>query len=171
VLAFESGVTNEVDPLGGSYFVERLTLDLENGARDYIQQIDHMGGMIAAIERGFPQTEIANASYRYQQEVERGERTIVGVNRFSMDGEETPPDLLRISQSAGEAQSAKLKKLRVERDSARVERSLNDLRHVAGKSDNMMPGILEAVRAYATLGEICDALRDVFGTHNEKSIL
>jgi methylmalonyl-CoA mutase N-terminal domain/subunit len=171
VIAYESGVTEEVDPLGGSYFVERLTLDLEAGARAYIQQIDEMGGMLAAIERGFPQSEIATASYRYQNEVERGERIVVGVNRFAAEKEDNPSGLLRISQAAGEAQSAKLAELRQRRDQGQVERSLHALKVAAQGTQNTMPPILDAVRAYATLGEICDAFRDVFGTHVEKSIL
>ncbi len=171
VIAYESGVTREVDPLGGSYFVERMTLDLEQGARDYIAQIDAMGGMIAAIERGFPQSEIANASYRYQQEVEAGEKTIVGVNRFVGGGDEQAIEILTIPQSARDAQCAKLKTLRGERDNARVERLLDALRRAAESDENTMPFILDAVRAYGTLGEICDALKDVFGTHDEKSIL
>jgi methylmalonyl-CoA mutase N-terminal domain/subunit len=171
VIAHESGVTDEIDPFGGSYFVERLTLDLDNGARDYIQRIDQMGGMIPAIERGFPQNEIAEASYRYQREIETGEKIIVGVNRFVMEAEDQPIEILRISASAREAQSAKLNALRKERGSAAVERSLNQLRRVVESRENSMPAILDAVRAYATLGEICDALRDVFGTHDEKSIL
>jgi methylmalonyl-CoA mutase N-terminal domain/subunit len=171
VIAYESGVTNEVDPLGGSYFVERLTLDMEKGARDYIRQIDDMGGMIAAIEKGFPQSEIADASYRYQREVETGEKTIVGVNRFTMDKEDQPIDILKIPQSARDSQAAKLKALRNDRNHANVSRSLTELKRVAEGTQNTMPQILEAVRAYATLGEICDAFRDVFGTHDEQSIL
>jgi methylmalonyl-CoA mutase N-terminal domain/subunit len=171
VIAYESGVTSEVDPVGGSYFVERMTLDMEEGAHDYIRRIDAMGGMIAAIERGFPQSEIANASYRYQRQVEAGEKTVVGVNRFAAGQEDAPIDILRISKSAHEAQAAKLKSLRAERDPTRVEQSLANLRRAAESTSNTMPCILEAVRAYATLGEICGAFRDVFGTHQEKSIL
>ncbi len=171
VIAFESGVTEEIDPFGGSYFLERLTLDLEEGARDYIRRIDEMGGMVAAIERGFPQSEIASASYRYQGEVERGERVIVGVNRFTADKDEDQMELLRISHEAGEAQAAKLAVLRATRDAALVDRVLENVRRAAAGSENTMPSILEAVRAYATVGEICEALRDVFGTHVEKSIL
>ncbi len=171
VIAFESGVTKEVDPLGGSYFVERMTLDLEKGAREYIGRIDEMGGMIAAIERGYPQSEIAEASYRYQGEVESGEKTIVGVNRFVMEREEQEIEILRISQAARDTQTAKLKQLRAERDGARTARALEKLRRAAEGTANTMPAILEAVRAYATLGEICEAFRDVFGTYHEKSIL
>ena len=171
VLAYESGVTEEADPFGGSYFLERLTLDLEKGALDYIRQIDEMGGMIAAIERGFPQAEIARASYRYQREVESKERIIVGVNQYLSENEENSMELLRISPSAGETQSVKLGELRASRDNDRVQRSLAALCRAAEGSENTMPFLLEAVRAYATLGEICDALRDVFGSYSEKSIL
>ena len=171
VIAFESGVTNEVDPLGGSYFVERMTLDMETGARDYIRRIDEMGGMIAAIERGFPQSEIADASYRYQREVESGEKTIVGVNRFSMEKDDQPIDILKIPHSARDSQAAKLKALRNDRNNAGVAHTLTELKRTAEGTKNTMPQILEAVRAYATLGEICDAFRDVFGTHDEQSIL
>ena len=171
VIAYESGVTNEVDPLGGSYFVERMTLDMEQGARDYIRRIDDMGGMIPAIEKGFPQSEIANASYRYQREVESGEKTIVGVNRFTMEKDDQPIDILKIPQSARDSQAAKLKALRGNRNSANVDRALTELKKTAEGAGNTMPSILEAVRAYATLGEICDAFRDVFGTHDEQSIL
>ena len=171
VIAYESGVTAELDPVGGSYFVERITLDMEAGAQEYIRRIDQMGGMIDAIERGFPQSEIANASYQYQRKVESGEKVIVGVNRFAAGQDEAPIDILRIPQSAHTTQAAKLKNLRAERDTARVQQSLSDLRRSAEGSANTMPCILEAVRAYATLGEICGALRDVFGTHQEKSIL
>jgi methylmalonyl-CoA mutase N-terminal domain/subunit len=170
VIAYESGVTDEVDPLGGSYFVERLTLDMEEGARDYIRRIDEMGGMIAAIERGFPQSEIAGASYRYQCEVEAGERLIVGVNGF-VTRDEQPIEILQIAQSARDSQCAKLKKVRADRDCARVERALDNLKRAARGEENTMPPIIEAVRSYATLGEICDALRDVFGTYREQSIL
>jgi methylmalonyl-CoA mutase N-terminal domain/subunit len=171
VIAYESGVTDESDPFGGSYFVERLTLDLDSGARDYIRRIDEMGGMIAAIERGFPQREIAEASYRYQREVEAGEKTIVGVNRFVTEEREPPIEILRIPASTRDAQAAKLKDLRTARDNAKVERALNNLKRAAEGKENTMPGILEAVRAYATLGEICETLRAVFGTYDEKSIL
>jgi methylmalonyl-CoA mutase N-terminal domain/subunit len=171
VIAYESGVTDESDPFGGSYFVERLTLDLDSGARDYIRRIDEMGGMIAAIERGFPQREIAEASYRYQREIEAGEKAIVGVNRFVTEEREPPIEILRIPASTRGAQAAKLKDLRTARDNAKVERALNNLKRAAEGKENTMPGILEAVRAYATLGEICETLRAVFGTYDEKSIL
>jgi methylmalonyl-CoA mutase N-terminal domain/subunit len=165
VLAYESGVANTPDPLGGSYFLEKLTTDSEAAANDYIRRIDEMGGMIAAIEAGFPQTEIAAASYRYQREVEAGERIVVGVNRFQSD--EQPIELLQIDETSARQQEAKLAALRKRRSSAAVARTLDALKRAAEGEENTMPRILDAVRAYATLGEICDALRGVFGTYQE----
>jgi len=169
VLAYESGVAATPDPLGGSYFLEKLTLETEQAARDYIRRIDAMGGMIAAIEAGFPQREIAAASYRYQQEIERGERTIVGVNRFQ--SEDQPIELLEIDESAARHQEQKLVRLLARRDQSRVRKALDDLQRAAGGSQNTMPCLLDAVRAYATVGEIADALRDVFGTYQETAHL
>jgi methylmalonyl-CoA mutase N-terminal domain/subunit len=169
VLAYETGVTNAADPLGGSYFLEKLTLETEAAANDYIRRIDEMGGMIAAIEAGFPQSEIANASYRYQREIESGERTIVGVNRFQ--SEDPPIDLLQIDETAGSRQIAKLAALRARRDNGKVAASLDALKRAAEGSGNTMPFLMDAVRAYATLGEICDALRSVFGTYTETTHL
>jgi methylmalonyl-CoA mutase N-terminal domain/subunit len=167
VLAYESGVANVADPLGGSFFLEKLTLDTEAAANNYIRRIDEMGGMIAAIEAGFPQTEIAAASYRYQCEIESGERTIVGVNRFQSGDQ--PIELLQIDEAAGRRQIAKLAALRVRRDNNKVQKTLDALRRAAEGTENTMPLLLDAVRAYATLGEICDALRGVFGTYTETS--
>jgi len=165
IIAHESGVTNTPDPLGGSYFLERLTLDMEHAATDYFRRIDAMGGMIAAIEKGFPQSEIANASYQYQRAVEAKEKVVVGVNAFQ--SEDQPIELLQIDHTAEEHQVSKLAALRSRRDNGRVGRSLDVLRRAAEGTDNMMPAILDAVRAYATLGEICDALRGVFGSYQE----
>jgi methylmalonyl-CoA mutase, N-terminal domain len=169
VLAYETGIANTPDPLGGSYFLEKLTLETERAANEYIRKIDAMGGMIPAIEAGFPQSEIASASYRYQREVEAGERVIVGVNRFQSDDQ--PLDLLQIDESAANHQCAKLTALRKRRDLSRVEQSLDALKRAAEGTENTMPRILDAVRAYATLGEICDALRGVFGSYQEKAHL
>ena len=169
VLAYESGVVQTPDPLGGSYFLEKLTLDTERAANDYIRRIDEMGGMISAIEAGFPQREIATASYRYQREVEAGERTIVGVNRFQSDDQ--PIELLQIDETSARQQCAKLAVLRHRRYQGRVSRSLDALRRAAEGRENTMPFLLDAVRAYATLGEICDALREVFGAYQETSHL
>jgi len=167
VLAYESGVPEYADPFGGSYFLEALTLETERAANDYIRRIDQMGGMIPAIEAGFPQREIAAASYRYQREVEAGERVIVGVNRFQSSDE--PIELLEIDEKTGQTQCAKLEALRKRRDNTAVGQSLDALRRAAEGSRNTMPLILDAVRAYATLGEICDALRGVFGSYQEKA--
>jgi methylmalonyl-CoA mutase, N-terminal domain len=169
VLAYESGVPEYPDPLGGSYFLEALTLETERAANDYIRRIDEMGGMIAAIEAGFPQREIAAASYRYQREVEAGERVIVGVNRFP--GSDEPIELLDIDETAATHQCTKLAALRKRRDGDKVRKSLDALRRAAEGRENTMPFLLDAVRAYATLGEICDTLRPVFGSYQEQAHL
>ena len=173
VIAYETGVTAVPDPFGGSEYLEQKTSELEAGASDYIRTIDEMGGMIAAIERGYPQSEIAHASYDYQRKVESGEVTVVGVNRYRV-AEEKPIETLRIDRSAQDRQTAKLHELRKTRNNGEVERSLQVLRRVAGSdgkeasSTNLMPSLLDAVQSYATLGEICGALRDVFGTYQER---
>jgi methylmalonyl-CoA mutase, N-terminal domain len=172
VIAYETGVTAVPDPFGGSEYLEHLTCELESGARDYFRAIDDMGGMIAAIERGFPQAEIARASYEYQRRVEDGEAVIVGVNRFQTAAED-PIETLRVDQAAETRQIEKLRQLRKTRNNGDVERSLGVLRRAAdsqtGASDhNLMPPLLDAVRSYATLGEICGALREVFGTYEER---
>ena len=170
IIAYESGVPAVPDPLAGSYFVESLTMEMEKRANDYIRRIDEMGGMIPAIERGFPQTEIANASYEYQHSIETGEQKIVGVNAF-VEKDEEPIELLHIDESAGALQLQKLSRLKSERSNERVRKSLEDLKRVADGRENTMPFILDAVRAYATVGEICDAFRESFGTYTETSVL
>jgi methylmalonyl-CoA mutase N-terminal domain/subunit len=170
VIAYESGVPATPDPLGGSYFIESLTAEVEKRANDYIRRIDDMGGMIAAIERGFPQTEIANASFDYQHSIETGEQKIVGVNAFVEQNEE-PIELLQIDESSAQHQLEKLARLKSRRDNSKVEKSLDALRRAAEGSENTMPYILNAVRSYATLGEICDAFRAVFGTYTETSVI
>ena len=170
VIAHESGVPAVADPLGGSYFVESLTSEMEKRANEYIKRIDDMGGMIAAIERGYPQTEIANASFDYQHSIETGEQKIVGVNAFVEQNEE-PIELLQIDEKAAGHQLEKLSNLKARRDSGKVQQSLDELRRAAESNENTMPRILDAVRAYATLGEICDAFRDVFGTYTETSVI
>jgi methylmalonyl-CoA mutase N-terminal domain/subunit len=170
ILAHENGIANTVDPLGGSYFVEALTAEVEKQANEYIRRIDDMGGMIAAVERGYPQTEIANASYEYQHEIETDERKIVGVNAFTEEDEQ-PIDLLQIDESSQSHQVAKLAALRSRRDAGKVSQALDGLRQAAEGNTNTMPFILDAVRAYSTVGEICDALREVFGTYTESSVL
>ena len=168
IIAHETGVTNTVDPLGGSYFVETLTNEVEEGAWDYIRRIDAMGGMVAAIEKSYPQREIAEASYRYQMAVDKKEKIIVGVNEFV--AAEKALDVLHIDESVAHRQAERLSKLRDERSSVEVERRLNALRKAAEGAENLMPFIYDAVKAYATLGEICEALRTVFGAYEEVSV-
>jgi methylmalonyl-CoA mutase N-terminal domain/subunit len=170
IIAHESGVANVVDPLGGSYFVEKLTKDMEDGALAYFRTIDAMGGMVDAIERGFPQQEIAESSYRFQQAFERQEKIMVGVNAF-VQQDDPPLEILYIDESTSDTQLAKLESLRKTRDRERVTRSLDALRAAAGTTENLMPRILDAVRAYATVGEMCDALRDVWGEYEEVPII
>ena len=166
VLAHESGVANTADPLGGSYFVERLTLATERACYEYFDRIDALGGMVAAIEKGFPQKEIHDAAYAYQKAVDRKEEIIVGVNDFVTE-EKRPIELLVIDESVAARQREKLAKLRRERDNAWAKGALEALASAAASDQNLMPVILDCVRAYATLGEMCDVLRRVFGTYEE----
>src|SRR5579862_3744550 len=179
IIAYESGVAQTVDPLGGSYFLENLTLQMENGALDYFGKLDAMGGMVKAIERGYPQKEIAESAYQYQRAVEAREKIIVGVNEFAI--EEESPNILYIDESVARQQSAKLKTLRARRSNDEVRRTLDALKKAASQEPkaglngnvstaNTMPCIVDAVRAYATVGEICEALRHVYGTYTEVSI-
>jgi methylmalonyl-CoA mutase N-terminal domain/subunit len=168
IIAHETGVTNTVDALGGSYFLETLTNEVERGAWDYIEKIDALGGMVAAIERGYPQREISEASYRYQVAVDKKEKIIVGVNDFVT--KEKPLDTLQIDGSVAQRQGERLRKLRAERSSDEVARRLGALRRAAQGADNLMPYIFDAVKSYATLGEVCDAMREVFGTYEEIAI-
>jgi methylmalonyl-CoA mutase N-terminal domain/subunit len=166
VIAHESGITNTVDPLAGSYFVEKLTTETERACYRYFDKIDALGGMVAAIETGYPQKEIHDAAYAYQQAVERKEEVIVGVNEF-VTAEERPITLLVIDENVARLQWRKLEELRKRRDNLRVQTALEALGSAASSDANLMPYILEAVRAYATLGEMCDVLRRVFGTYEE----
>jgi methylmalonyl-CoA mutase, N-terminal domain len=168
IIAHETGVTNTVDPLGGSYFVETLTNEVERGAWDYIEKIDAMGGMVAAIERSYPQREIAEASYKYQVAVDKKEKIIVGVNDYV--AREKPLDILQIDETVAHRQAKRLRELRAKRSQAEVEHRLKALRKAAEGQDNLMPYLLDAVKTYATVGEICDALREVFGTYEEVAI-
>jgi methylmalonyl-CoA mutase, N-terminal domain len=179
IIAYESGAPQTVDPLGGAYYLENLTLKMEEGAFDYFGKLDDMGGMVQAIERGYPQKEIAEASYQYQRAVEAKEKIIVGVNEFVI--EEESPKTLYIGESVAQHQSAKLKKLRARRSNEEVQRRLEELKRTAAQepraesngnisSANTMPYIVDAVRAYATVGEICEALRQVYGTYTEVSV-
>src|SRR5436189_3253157 len=170
IIAHESGVANVVDPLGGSYFIEKLTKDMEDGALAYFDTIDRMGGMVEAIERGFPQKEIAESAYRFQQAVERKEKIIVGVNDF-VQHDEPPIEVLYIDESASDKQVAKLERLKRERDNVAIQRALDRLRAAARSTENVMLPILDAVRAYATIGEMCDAPREVWGEYEEVPII
>jgi methylmalonyl-CoA mutase N-terminal domain/subunit len=165
IIAHESGVTNCIDPLGGSYFVEQLTLEMEDEAMEYIRKIDDMGGMVKAIELGFPQREIINSAYWYQKAVERHEKIIVGVNAFEMEHE--PISILEIDESVANQQLTRLKDVKEKRNSAQVKKDLKDLRKAAVDNVNLMPFILKCVKSYATLGEIVDALKEVFGEYEE----
>jgi methylmalonyl-CoA mutase N-terminal domain/subunit len=166
IIAHESGVVNTVDPLGGSWFLEKLTLEMEEGAYKYFDTIDRMGGMVAAIENGYPQREIAESAYRFQQAVEAKEKIIVGVNGF-VEENEPPVPILYIDDSAATTQLERLAALRQRRDNARVARALEALREAGRGADNTMYPLLECVRAYATVGEMCDALREVWGEYEE----
>jgi methylmalonyl-CoA mutase, N-terminal domain len=170
IIAHESGVTNVVDPLGGSYFVEKLTRDLEEEALAYFDTIDGMGGMVEAIERGYPQREVAESAYRFQQAFEAREKVIVGVNDYVAE-HEPPIEILYIDESASERQLAKLAALKKTRDNAAVVRTLDALKAGARTTANTMPLLLDAVRAYATIGEMCDALRQVWGEYEETPII
>jgi methylmalonyl-CoA mutase N-terminal domain/subunit len=170
IIAHESGVTNVVDPLGGSYFIEKLTRDMEEGTLQYWETIDRMGGMVEAIERGYPQKEIAEASYQFQQAVERREKTIVGVNDF-VQTDEKPIEILYIDDRTADLQLERLAALKRTRDNDRVARTLDALKAGARGRDNTMPLLLDCVRAYATVGEMCDALREVWGEYEEVPVI
>jgi len=167
IIAHESGVVNTVDPLGGSYFLEKLTRDMEDGAFDYFRKIDGFGGMVEAIDMGYPQREIQDSSYEYQKAVECGDKIIVGVNDYVMSDEASATNLLQIDESVADLQAERLKKLRAERNNTKVEQTLKALADGAGGRENTMPLLLDCVRAYATLGEMCDALKPVFGIYQE----
>jgi methylmalonyl-CoA mutase, N-terminal domain len=168
IIAHESGVVNTADPLAGSYFLEKLTNDLEAEALEYFRKIDAMGGMVAAVERGFPQREIQEAAFQFQKAVERKEKIIVGVNEYAMD--EKPFPILYIDERASEEQIGRVQALRSRRDSERVRQGLAQLQQAARGRDNLMYPILDAARAYATLGEMCDALREVWGEYEEPPV-
>lgn len=171
IIAHESGATETVDPLAGSYYVEALTNEIEEKAMEYIQKVDDMGGAIVAIEKGFFQKEIADSSYRHQKEVDERKRTIVGVNDYRIEKEEYSIELLRADPKAEEEQVANLQNLRKTRDSRRVEETLDKLQRSVEKDENLMPAIIDAVKAYATLGEICSVLRKVYGEYKELIVI
>jgi len=164
LIAYESGVAETIDPLGGSFYIEKLTEEIEKRASAYLAKIDQLGGAVAAIEKGYIQQEIQESAYRYQKEIERGERVIVGVNRFQTK-EPPPKGLLKVDPRVREVQVRRLAELRRERDGEKVKSSLKELRQVAQGDGNLMYPILNCVRAYCTLGEICDVLREVFGEY------
>ena len=166
VIAHETGVTRTADPLGGSYYVETLTNEMEAAAYDYFRRIDELGGIVDAIKQGFPQREIADAAFRYQREVDEGERVVVGVNRYTLD-EDDSPEILRIPEELERKQVGRVQAVRAKRDAAAVERLLADLRAAAATDRNLLYPILDCVRASATEGEIVKALQDVFGTYRE----
>jgi methylmalonyl-CoA mutase N-terminal domain/subunit len=169
VIAHETGVVNTIDPLGGSYYVEHLTGELERQAYEYFERIEALGGVLAGIEQNFFQREIAEAAFRYQREVESGQRVVVGVNRYAA-GDETAPPILRIDPGFETAQIERVAALRGRRDAAAVEAALGRLREAAAGDANLMPAIVDASRAYATLGEMCDALREVWGVWRETPV-
>jgi methylmalonyl-CoA mutase N-terminal domain/subunit len=170
IIAHETGVTNTVDPVAGSYAIEKLTNEIELGAQDYISKIDALGGVLAAIEAGYIQMEIQKSAYEYQQAVERGEQVVVGVNRFQAEAEQAIPTL-RIDPEIERSQVARLNALRSRRDSAKSRAAIQEIERRAGGSENLMPAILAAVEAYATVGEISDALRRAFGEYHESVVI
>jgi len=170
VIAYESGITETADPLGGSYAIEHLTDEIEEGAVAYLEKIDAMGGMLRAIEIGYVQREIQEAAYRYQKAVEAQEQVVVGVNRFQVD-EETPVNVLRIDPALEQAQVERVRALRARRDTQATTAALNKLKHAATTDENLLPRILECVESYATVGEISNALRDIWGEYRETSTI
>ncbi len=170
IVAYESGVTETADPLAGSYYVESLTSDIEKKAEEYIKKIDEMGGAARAIERGYIQKEIQDSAYKYQKEIESNERVIVGMNKFQIK-EGSPKGLLRVDPIVGEMQKTKLVKLRAERDNKKVDETLVALKSACDTEENLMPYIIDAVRSYATLGEICGVMREVFGEYQQSIVL
>ena len=166
IIAEESGVTATIDPLGGSYFVEDLTNRMEAEAMTYIKRIDEMGGMVEAIEKGYPQREIAASAYRFQRQLDANEKIMVGVNAYVTEKDAAIP-LLKIDENAQKNQVAKLVALKASRDQAKVQAALDTVREAAKTTRNLMPPIIDAAKAYATQQEICDVLREVFGTYTD----
>ena len=166
ILAEETGIINTIDPLAGSYFVEALTSELEEKAWEYIEKIDKMGGMLVAIDRGFPQTEVANAAYNFQKQIDRREKVMVGVNKYATE-EETPIELLKIDEKVEAEQLKRLQEIKRTRDNRKVARTLDALRAACKNGQNVMPSVIEAVREYATEQEICDVYREVFGEYQD----
>jgi methylmalonyl-CoA mutase N-terminal domain/subunit len=167
IIAEESGVANTIDPLGGSYYIEELTTRLEQEALATIQRIDEMGGMVQAIEKGYPQREIASSAYRFQRQLEANERMMVGVNGYVTEAKDSGIPLLRIDEEVQRVQVANLRQVKATRDAARVASCLEAVREAAAQGTNLMPPIIEAAKAYCTQQEICDVLRNVFGTYTD----
>lgn len=170
IIGYESGVTNTIDPLAGSYFIESLSQKLEKEAEEFINQIDNLGGMVEAIEKGYVQKQIQDSAYIYQKQIENNERIIVGLNKFSVQ-EEAPKNLLKVDEKAEQYQIEKLHKVKVERDNVKVQKSLEEIRKIARADQNLLSTFLNAVKAYASLGEICNVLREEFGEYSEQLVL
>ena len=169
ILAEETGVANTIDPLAGSYFIETMTNEIEEATWDYINKIDDMGGMIAAIEKGFPQMEIAEASYKFQRQLESSEKIMVGVNKYSTNNQNSIP-LVEISEEIGDQQIKRLQDVRRKRDSRAAMKSLDNIKNACKQGDNVMPHCIEAVKNLATLQEICDVYRDVYGEYRDPGL-
>jgi len=170
IVAEESGATDTIDPLAGCYYVEAMTDKIEAEIDDYIKKIDAMGGTLVAIEQGYIQKEIQNSAYRFQKEIESGERVYVGINKYTME-EPPPTGLLKVDMSVGDEKAAELKKFRASRDQAKWKAALDKLREVSKTNENVMPAVIEAVKAKATVGEICNVWRDVFGEYRPKEFV
>lgn len=169
IISEESGVANTADPLAGSYFVERLTKDIEEEAFDYIEKIDNMGGMVAAIEKNYPQMEIADSAYKYQKQVDNGEKTVVGVNKYATQ-EELPVEILHIDTELEKRQIEWTNQIKDTRNNGKVKHALEELAEAAHRDDNLMPFIIDAVKEYATEQEVCDVFRDVFGVYSDPGV-
>lgn len=166
IIAEESGVTNTIDPLGGSYYIEALTNEMEKGTHEYFKKLDDLGGMVSAIEKGFPQNEIREAGYTYQKEIDNNERMIVGVNKFTAK-EEQPIETLKIEPEIEKKQVEKLRAFKKNRDSNGINKALDDLKKTAESSESVLPPITKALKLYATVGEVCNAMKEVFGEYKE----
>jgi len=170
IIANESGITSTIDPVAGSYFIESLTKKIEDEAMEYIEKIDDMGGILSAVEKGFIQREIADSAYKYQKAVDNGEKIVIGINKYQ-DKEKTSIETLKVKQEVEDKQKRQLKKLRNERDNEKVKKALAEIKKVAYSKENLMPAVLDAVKSYATLGEICDVLKEAFGEYRPVQML
>jgi methylmalonyl-CoA mutase N-terminal domain/subunit len=166
IIVEESGVTNTIDPLGGSYYIEVLTNEMEKGAHEYFKKLDDLGGMVSAIEKGFPQNEIRDAGYTYQKEIDDNERIIVGVNKFEAK-EEQPIETLKIEPEIEKKQVERLRTFKKNRDGSRINKALEELKKSAESGESVIPPIIKTLKLYATVGEICNTLKEVFGEYKE----